>query len=135
LFGKGSPSEILISDRFFLGGPLMMRGWNSRLVGPFSQGDSIGGDLFFAGGFHLTFPFPKLSKSGVRGHLFSNVGNVSQMKSGLENLFADSRLSVGVGLIIPLMNARLEINYVLPVLKQNTDSLNRFHWGIGLEFV
>ncbi len=112
-----------------------MRGWNNRLVGPQAQGDALGGDILYAGGVHLTFPFPKLSQYGVRGHIFGNAGNVGQFSEGLEKLFADSRVSVGMGLIIPVMNARLELNYVHGLLKKSSDQVHSFHWGIGLDFV
>lgn len=33
-------TEIRINDRFFLGGPLTLRGFNTKGVGPHSEGES-----------------------------------------------------------------------------------------------
>lgn len=35
-------TEIRINDRFFLGGPLTLRGFNTKGVGPHSEGESSG---------------------------------------------------------------------------------------------
>jgi outer membrane protein assembly factor BamA len=78
-FPKGAPKEILLPDRFFFGGPLQMRGWGERSVGPMHQGDALGGDLLLASGVHLTSSVPYLDKYNVRAHFFANTGNVVQI--------------------------------------------------------
>lgn len=47
------------------------------------------------------------------------------------------RSTVGAGLALKLGNkARIEFNYCSPILKQNSDHVNRgFQFGIGYEFL
>lgn len=47
------------------------------------------------------------------------------------------RSTVGAGLALRLGNkARIEFNYCSPILKQNSDHVNRgFQFGIGYEFL
>merc|ERR1712215_402501 len=42
-----------ISDHFFLGGPLNIRGFDTRGIGPSSDGNALGGTLYWASGLHL----------------------------------------------------------------------------------
>lgn len=37
--------NIYVCDRFFLGGPLSLRGFNNRGVGPYNDGSFIGGTV------------------------------------------------------------------------------------------
>ena len=124
-----SGGRVYLPDRFFLGGPLHVRGWESRRVGPVVDGDSVGGSCVFAGGVHLTRELYR----GVRGHLFGNVGDlVSSPRELLSS--TTSRASVGAGLVVSLMQARLEVNLVHPVLGGG-GRVKRLHWGIGIDFV
>lgn len=131
LYPKDSPLKIQLPDRFFFGGPLMMRGWNNRELGPSAQGyssiicfsrvftitsgDSIGGDFLFASGLHLTSLIPFLSQYNVRGHLFANTGNVIQM-NGKKNtpLFYPTKLSFKIQVYpIPYPELHLVLEYPL----------------------
>ncbi|CAG8777540.1 3335_t:CDS:2, partial [Cetraspora pellucida] len=75
---NGQQSKI--SDRFFLGGAQSIRGFKLNGIGPREdKKDSLGGDLYIAGGASLFTPLPKLSKYPVKGHLFLNGGSLLQM--------------------------------------------------------
>lgn len=73
--------KIKIADKFFLGGPLNLRGFEIRGCGPKFESDSIGGDLFWATGLHIYTPLPfsstkpKSLGSSFRLHGFLNAGN------------------------------------------------------------
>ncbi|CAG8780002.1 9204_t:CDS:2, partial [Gigaspora rosea] len=70
---NGQQSKI--SDRFFLGGAQSIRGFKLNDIGPREEKkDSLGGDLYIAGGVSLFTPLPKLSNYPVKGHLFMNGG-------------------------------------------------------------
>eukprot|EP00091_Calanus_sinicus_P010550 TRINITY_DN24453_c0_g1_i1.p1 TRINITY_DN24453_c0_g1~~TRINITY_DN24453_c0_g1_i1.p1 ORF type:complete len:180 (-),score=41.16 TRINITY_DN24453_c0_g1_i1:96-635(-) len=59
-----------ISDHFFLGGPLNVRGFDSRGIGPSSDGNALGGTLYWASGLHLYAPLPFRPGRGGLGDLF-----------------------------------------------------------------
>ena len=42
----------------FPGGPLSVRGFDLRGIGPSSDGNSLGGSLYWASGLHLYAPLP-----------------------------------------------------------------------------
>lgn len=96
--------SIRINDRFFLGGPLNIRGFDHHGAGPHSEGQSIaknvatsifslcrsgaalGGDCYWASGLHFYTPLPFLYHrdnlmSHVRLHYFLNAGNVFNTQS------------------------------------------------------
>lgn len=94
---------IRINDRFFLGGPLNIRGFDYHGAGPHSDGEkknllkflgrnlfhsgaALGGDCYWATGLHLYTPLPFLYHrenlmSYVRLHYFLNAGNVFNIQS------------------------------------------------------
>lgn len=144
----GEDKSIRISDRFFLGGPLSLRGFTTRGAGPQRDECAIGNDAFWLLGLHLYTPLPFFHKeeklsSWLKTHTFLNMGNIFSVKNlkslqenRLEYLKAEARLSVGTGLVIKFGNiARLELNYVLPLWKQQNDRfVNGLQFGIGLAF-
>merc|ERR1712243_285242 len=65
----------------FLGGPLSVRGFDLRGIGPSSDGNSLGGSLYWASGLHMYAPLPfKPGKGGIgdlfKTHMFLTAGNV-----------------------------------------------------------
>lgn len=141
-------AEIRINDRFFLGGPLNLRGFNAKGVGPHSEGNALGGDTYWAAGLHLYTPLPfRPGKGGFgdffRTHFFVNAGNVYNIQTDkpfLENvkgLSEEFRLAYGAGIVLMMGNvARLELNYVVPIRAQTGDSINQgLQFGIGVTFM
>ena len=82
-----NPEGVPIYQRFFLGGILDLRGYRLRTVGPrlplnqsldpnappITDGARIGGNLEAYGNLELEFPI--IDKVGIRGVLFTDVGN------------------------------------------------------------
>ena len=56
---------IYINDRFFLGGPHSVRGFDLRGIGPHSDNQSLGGQAYWAGGLHLFTPLPFCQGQGI----------------------------------------------------------------------
>jgi len=137
-----------IADHFFLGGPLSVRGFDLRGIGPSSDGNSLGGSLYWASGLHLYAPLPfKPGQGGIgdlfRTHVFltagnlSNVGLTGQMGRDLEQVTQDFRLSYGLGLAVKLGGvARIELNYCLPVKASRGDKpAPGLQFGVGVHFL
>lgn len=65
-YGEDDSRPARISDRFFLGGPMSVRGFNHKGIGPraspmdggVAAGDSLGGDVSYQAGASVGFPFP-----------------------------------------------------------------------------
>jgi len=137
-----------ISDNFFLGGPLNIRGFDLRGVGPHSDGNSLGGSLYWATGLHVYGPLPfRPGKGGFgdlfRTHLFLNAGNLGSfwlsgnMQRDIDMLTQNFRLSYGLGLAIKVGGiARVELNYCIPVKASRGDKVSPgLQFGVGVNFL
>jgi len=137
-----------ISDHFFLGGPLNVRGFDTRGIGPSSDGNALGGTLYWASGLHLYAPLPfRPGRGGLgdlfRSHVFLTAGNVGNFwLSGavgrdLEQVTQDFRLSYGLGLALKLGGvARIELNYCVPVKASRGDKpAPGLQFGVGVNFL
>lgn len=151
-FGTGLLTETTknkfysVIDRFFLGGPLTLRGFHFNSVGPKVDGYATGGSIYWLGGLHLYTPLPHRPSKGSFGdsfriHLFCNagsLGNVSRnCNESFESLSKNIRLMYGLGLVYRLGQiARIELNYCIPILYQPDDKLiNGVQLGLGVNFV
>jgi len=67
-----------ISDRFFLGTPMTLRGFEAAAAGPRDGLDALGGELSLAGSISCSFNMPvqSLRQQGIRGNVFWNAGNL-----------------------------------------------------------
>ncbi|XP_046382393.1 sorting and assembly machinery component 50 homolog B [Ischnura elegans] len=131
-----------ICDRFYLGGPLSLRGFEWRGVGPHDQGNSLGGEVFWAGGLHLFSPLPFRPGGGgfgdlFRTHVFVNAGNIAASSTDIKDYFQNLRLAYGIGIALRLGQiARVELNYCVPVLAQKSDHVSSgVQVGVGLSFL
>ena len=65
-YGREQHRPARISDRFFLGGPMNVRGFNHKGIGPRTspldggvpRGDALGGDVSYNGTASVGFPVP-----------------------------------------------------------------------------
>ncbi|XP_017772030.1 PREDICTED: sorting and assembly machinery component 50 homolog B [Nicrophorus vespilloides] len=140
----GDEKKINLCDMYYLGGPLSLRGFKTRGVGPQSDGDALGSLCYFSGGLHLYTPLPfRPGKGGFgelfRTHLFVNAGNVADTKSEdvVEQLKNNLRVSSGIGVAIRLgQMARVEINYCFPHKFEQDDRVQEgIQFGVGVQFV
>jgi len=136
-----------INDRFFLGGPVVMRGFRTKGLGPRGSGKSSsscakGGDAFFTAGVTATMDLPSrvLQALNVKGHVFCNTGNNIAVGGGrpvwkqMPSMLSNYRAVLGMGMVVPLQVGRLEANYCLPlrVMPDLGDRLAR--WQLALSF-
>ncbi|CAK4668040.1 hypothetical protein LEN26_021391 [Aphanomyces euteiches] len=150
-YGSDQARPARISDRFFLGGPLSLRGFNHKGVGPranpddggVTKGDALGGEVFYSVGASLGFPFPLplLAILGVRGHLFANAGSlmgwerVLDSQNWMKNVLDDTRAAVGVGIVMGTRFGRLEANYSWVLKTVQGDRIKRGQIGLGMHFI
>lgn len=145
------PQKMNICDRFYLGGPLTLRGFKLHGVGPSCGNYPLGGQSYLSAGIHLysILPYTKPDSTinqHLRLHAFFNSGTIGDLGE-IRNIsrnnfktelvkFRDSfRHSCGFGLVLYLMSLRLEINYCFPLVYRDSDLINHGHqWGIGFRF-
>jgi len=133
-----------ISDRFFLGGPLQLRGFEHKGVGPRSYetvgaqgGDSLGGDISWQLGANLIFPLPSslLDAAGIKGQLFMNAGNLTEWGASVRTIVKGARVTVGTGLVLPTPIGRLEATWSWILRANGADQQKRFQLGVGMDFI
>lgn len=136
-------SNVLVIDKFFLGGPLNVRGFQQNCAGPRtkavngSPGASLGGTAYWATGLHLYVPLPWTNDfcRNFRLHGFANAGNLDK-DVNRDLLTKDVRVSAGGGVVLAIGKARLEVNYCVPLSHQPDDLiLPGFQFGIGFNYV
>ena len=62
-----STKTMTIADRFFLGGPLNIRGFEMRGLGPNSEHCALGGLMYWAAGLHMYTPLPFANMTKAAG--------------------------------------------------------------------
>ncbi|GJJ79086.1 hypothetical protein EMPS_11445 [Entomortierella parvispora] len=138
---NGKPSKI--SDRFFLGGPMSVRGFKSNGLGPREGDDSLGGDAYVSAGVSLLTPFPGLAtRDSFKAHFFANAGSLVSVKPGqsaektVDALTKAPSVSVGAGIAYRHPQVRIELNFALPLMAAKTDAVQRgWQLGLGISFL
>ncbi|OXU26423.1 hypothetical protein TSAR_013800, partial [Trichomalopsis sarcophagae] len=149
LRGINNDMQISIADNFFLGGPLNLRGFEMRGVGPREEGHALGGNTYWAAAFHFYSPLPfRPGKNSFgdlfRLHGFINGGNVNNaaLKLGgsyeenLRVLTENVRCTAGCGIAMKLGNiARVELNFCLPFKYLRSDVQQQIQLGLGVQYL
>jgi len=131
---------VHVQDRLFMGGPMTLRGFQPRGVGPKSADGtaSLGGRNRWQARVGLEGPPPNWSilPSTTRAHMFVVAGGLSDELSIRSLVKTDSRVAVGCGLAIGIALGRLEANLVYSLKADAKDALSgRLQFGIGAEFL
>ncbi|KAI9494365.1 surface antigen-domain-containing protein [Zychaea mexicana] len=134
--------RVNVSDRFYVGGPLSVRGFKMGGIGPRDGNDALGGNVYYAAGASLTAPIPGAAHLPVRAHAFFNAGNIASkakdapLKGTLEELINESRTAAGFGLIFHHELARVEANFCIPLRFKGSDlPKHGFQLGLGINFL
>ena len=80
--------------------------------------DALGGDLFCSllAEYNFDLPHAVLEALGIRGHVFANAGNTILLGdrpslAAIDEFLGTFRVSAGVGLVMPTILGRFEVNY------------------------
>lgn len=127
----GDTKEIPVYERFFGGGIGTVRGYKERSFGPKDAvtGVPVGGNASFAQNFELIYP---LYEDILKGVLFFDMGNTWESFSE----FSDLRKGVGAGVkvVVPILNAPIEIYYGYALDQEPGDDTGRIHIGMSFGF-
>jgi outer membrane protein insertion porin family len=138
VFDRGS-NGVPFFDRFFLGGPDDIRGFEFRQVGPkdiqrgpsgaITSIDNIGGNSF--GFFTVEYTF-KLSE-GMRFAVFYDLGFVNPDEGDFS--FSRYNSSWGFGIRVQVLGAPMRLDFGIPITTDEfNDEGNQFHFTFGPRF-
>ena len=154
---NANPLMSRVNDRFQLGGPTDIRGFNISGLGPHDGADAVGGDVYAAGSASILFPFPRVGKdTPLRFQVFANAGRLLALKGKPKDggdmdgqAVAESikktiqalgtglpSIAAGFGIIYALPVARVELNVSLPlVMRRGEEGRKGLSFGVGLDFM
>ena len=133
----GLGEDIIITDRFFIGGD-DFRGFDNSGIGPrdTTTEDALGGNEFFTLQADLGFPVGLPKELGITGNVFSDIGSltgIDESGSGLAD--KDSlRASVGAGLAWRSPFGPVRLYVAKAVLKEDFDDTEIIRFSFGTRF-
>jgi len=143
-FGGYCLPSTLSSDRFHVGGPLSLRGFKPSGIGPRSPvgpgsdgGDSLGGEVFHTASTMISAPLGGVGGNmGARLFGFGNSGTLCNWNgiTSVNSLVSNSRLSLGVGLVVPTPMGRLEATYSKVLRQGKGDMTQPVQFGMAINF-
>jgi outer membrane protein insertion porin family len=136
-----SPAGLPIFERYFIGGPMSVRGFFRNSLGPMistplSQAPSAPTTSFTVGGteqliFNLEYEFPIFQQVGIRGVTFIDGGNAFDRALDYADKLAQFRYAWGFGVrwFSPIGPLRFEWGFPFSPLEGERDSV--FEFSIG----
>lgn len=124
----------------------MIRGFKHNGFGPYQTNgddvDHLGGTTYFNASAEVQFPVPLLpSGIGLRGAVFADAatlyGSEVAVRPGEPAILGTDmewRASVGASLIWASPFGPLRVDYAVPVVKEDTDLIQNFNFGISTRF-
>lgn len=138
IHGTNGKSVDLL-DRYSLGGPESLRGFDMSGVGPRakSNGDSLGGNIYYKGVSELKFPLGVGRDLGLFGSVFIDAGALYKVDSNKKNGVWDSRklrsaYGFGMGFVTPM--GPINVHYAIPIKKEHFDKTKNFDITFSTNF-
>lgn len=127
----GNDDDVPLFDRYFLGGARNLRGFKYNYVGPYQNGEPIGGKTAALAMFEYTVPvYPNL----VRLAGFYDIGNVWLDAYDFNLLQYCSDIGVGIRLDVPGFPIRLDYAWPLEINGDVERTSARFNFWLGYGF-
>lgn len=122
--------EVPLFDRYFLGGPNSVRGFEYREIGPRDEdGEPLGGETLAFASAEYTFPLVP----NIRGAVFYDSGMIWAEAYDFDSDW-NSCYGIGIRLDIPMMPIRLDYAWVLEGDEYTPKGEGRFSFWIGHSF-
>lgn len=142
---NGACKPATISDRFFVGGPMQIRGFLPAGIGPRTKkggstspgGDSLGGSLYYTASVAASTSPPGIFRNyGIQMFGFANAGTLVGTTNGipLQAILNSTRSSVGAGVAASTPMGRLEVTYAWPLRYGPRDARRNVQFGFGFNF-
>ncbi len=121
-------SNTPVFERFYAGGFQTIRGFEFRGVGPFVNGQAVGGDFMFLNS--LEYSVPIRANDQLYAVAFVDSGTVESNVS-IQNY----RVSAGVGLriVVPMLGpVPIALDFGVPIVRGPGDHTQIFSFWVGL---
>lgn len=139
----GFNQDVLIEDRFFLGGS-SFRGFEPYGMGPHdtTTGDPLGGNIYYTITPELTFPLGLPDDLGFSGSIFSDIGSLwhtqnpataASSTDGINDA-ADLRASAGIGVSWASPFGPIRVSLADALAKDKYDHTQIFQFDFGTKF-
>jgi outer membrane protein insertion porin family len=120
----------------------IIRGFRFNGIGPTDNrtGDHLGGTTYFNASAEVQFPIPVLPEGiGLKGALFADAATLygNELSDPGGNIVGTDmawRASVGAGVIWASPFGPIRVDYAMPVLKEDSDRVQNFNFGISTRF-
>lgn len=117
----------------------IIRGFDSNGIGPYDTTalQHVGGNTYFKATAEAQFPLPLFPESlGLRGAIFADAATIygNDLSGTLVGTDMKFRASVGVGIAWASPFGPLRVDYAIPVLKESTDKVREFSFGVSTRF-
>ena len=140
----GICGDPTVSDRFYIGGPMQLRGFLPAGIGPRAKtggpsvpgGDALGGDFFYTATLAVSTPFPVMSflqDTDIRFFGFANAGTLTGLTS-MAHMMRTTRAAVGGGVCMGSPFGRMEATYAVPLRFGPRDARKAVQFGLGFSF-
>lgn len=137
---QGLDGNLRVFDHFS-SSDRIIRGFDYNGIGPYEKGSNgriehLGGKTYFNASAEAQFPFPILPESfGLRGAVFADAATLYASDiSGAIGTAMEWRASVGAGLIWASPFGPLRVDYAVPLVKEDSDDVQNFNFGISTRF-
>lgn len=128
--GYGDTSDLPFSQKFVIGGPKSVRGFEVNTLAPRDEFDHpYGGNLKFGYSLELSFPIPFVDQANLRGVLFLDSGYVFETASDFD--LGEMRAAFGLGLswLSPLGGVSMSLS--VPINDHETDKTQSYQFNLG----
>ncbi len=130
---------VNLSDRFFMGGPDSLRGFDTFGVGPRSKDkdNALGGNITYSGTSELKFPLGFGKELGLFGSAFIDAGTLYKVDASDQSGILDSKkirsaYGVGIGFTTPM--GPIRVHYAIPIRKATFDKKKEFDISFRTDF-
>jgi len=133
----GLGKDVIISERFFLGGD-DLRGFETAGAGPRSSNgeDSLGGEIRYRGTAELRFPLGFPDELKVTGKVFADLGSLMTIHPDDSTVLDTGalRAALGTGINWESPFGPIGVDFGFPVAKENFDKTETFRVNFGTRF-
>ncbi|ORY82035.1 surface antigen-domain-containing protein [Protomyces lactucae-debilis] len=136
--------QSMLNDRFQLGGPTSVRGFQYAGLGPRPRGsqDALGGDVYLSTCASIMHRVPFAPESWpIKAQTFVATGALLPLdkqkpRQTLQKLLTNPSVSAGIGLVFRHPAARIEMSFCLPLIARPTDQVRKgLQFGLGVDFM
>ena len=128
--GYGDTDDLPFSQKFVIGGPRTVRGYEVNTLAPRDEYDEpFGGNLKLGYSLELSFPLPFIDEANLRGAMFLDSGYVFDDAEDFDIQEMRGSLGIGLSWLSPLGGVSMSLSF--PINDHETDYTESFQFNLG----